>query len=48
MAKFLGHEKETEQQLILKTDIDEAISSESDSGHEDSTIAGCDSNTSGI
>jgi hypothetical protein len=46
MAECLRNEKYTEQGLILKTDSEEAISSESDSGHDKDAAAltGYDSN----
>jgi len=46
MAKFLRHEKEIKQEIILETNSHEAVSS--DNGHdEDSATAGCDNNASG-
>jgi len=46
--KFLRHEKETEQELILETDSGKRIFSDSDSGHDkDSTTVGSDINASG-
>jgi len=48
MQKFLRNEKEIEQELILETDSEEAILSDSDSGpDEDSANVGCDSNANG-
>jgi hypothetical protein len=48
MEQFSRNEKHTEQQLILESDSEEAISCEGDSGHdEDVATAGCDSNVSG-
>jgi hypothetical protein len=48
MQKFLRNEKEIEQELILETDSEEAILSDSDTGpDEDSANVGCDSNANG-
>jgi len=49
MARFLRNEKESEQQLILESDCEEAITSYSDSEHDDDAAAttGSDDNVSG-
>jgi len=48
MEKFLRHEKEVDQELILETDCDEIISSDGDGGQdEDSATAAYDNNVNG-
>jgi len=43
VAKFLRHEKDVKQELILECDTDEAISSNSNNGHdEDPPTADCE------
>jgi hypothetical protein len=42
-----GKRRYFEQEPILESDYEEAISSESHSGHEDAATVGCDNNASG-
>jgi hypothetical protein len=44
MAQIVRNRIEIEQELILETDTDEAISSESESELDEHTVSACDNN----